>query len=164
MSDTALIRVESGVDCAACHESMDRLAWRSHYRTRAHRDALVRLRQATGYQAAIGQWTQVTVDSGPPWPLHLQMQADVELGRSKYVATLYRPLGAPDMSGAYGISRGAFAQGIRVAAMEAVMQAGTGGSRYWRGESYLGFPEAMRNVEAAFAADRPGEYPVEVTQ
>jgi hypothetical protein len=149
MSDTALIRVKLGVDCAACHESMDRLAWRSHYRTRAHRDALVRLRQATGYQAAIGQWTEVSIDSGPPWPLHLQMQADVELGRSKYVATLYRP----DLT----LEQRAM---LRVLAFSPDPR----GRLYWRGESYLGFPEAMRNVEAAFAADHPGEYPVEVTQ
>ena len=146
MSDMRLTRVESGVDCAACHVSMTADAWPSHYRTRAHRTALARLRQATGYQAAIGQWTQVRVDVGPPWPLHLQMQAD-----GKFVATLYRPLdGHPDLSGAYGISRGAFRQGLRVAAMQTV----AGGARYWRGESYIGFDEAMRNAASALAAER----------
>ena len=125
MSD--LTSIVAMAECAACRETMLSDRWPSHYRTRAHREALARRRsvseQADGFMSAVGRWGTVQ-----GWPVHLQRQVD-----GKWVATIYRP----DATGT----------ALAVAAIR-----GTDGTLYWRGESYQGLDEALRNAAAAMAA------------
>ena len=93
-------------------------------------------------RSIVSQWTSVVVN-GTEYPILLSRQPEV--GRIKYVATIYEPevslgrtvLTEPDRYGARRIDR--------EATVAALMKPGL----YWRGESYLGMDEALRNAAAA---------------
>jgi hypothetical protein len=132
--------------CPVCPGS-EFTSWASHYRTRAHREALARRRQARGYALAMGTWAAIRVD-GAAWPVHLQVQCD-----GKYVATIYEPsVGPVDLSAFYGSDRDTFLLGLKAAAFQLAK-----GARHWRGESYAGLDEALHNAAMLLAtSDIPG--------
>jgi hypothetical protein len=132
--------------CPVCPDSQF-ASWASHYRTRAHRESLARRRQAGGYALAMGTWTAIRVD-GAAWPVHLQVQGD-----GKYIATIYEPsVGPVDLSAFYGSDRDTYLFGLKAAAMQLASD-----TRHWRGESYAGIDEALRNAAMVLASsDIPG--------
>ena len=92
-------------------------------------------------RSIVSQWTSVVVN-GTEYPILLTRQHEVD--RVKYVATIYDPtaigsakLSKPDRYGAVHVDRGS--------TIAALMKLGL----YWRGESYLGMDEALRNATAA---------------
>jgi hypothetical protein len=70
-------------------------------------------------------------------------------GDHKFVATIYAPPAAP----VTWRDRNQYSRLDFAATMAALFEA-SGRSHYWRGESFIGFDEAMRNAAAALAAER----------
>ncbi len=132
--------------CPACPGS-EFTSWPSHYRTRAHRESLARrqavARQADAFMSAVGRWTSLHVDDAD-WPLHLQREAD-----GKWVATIYPPDALDAVLGAAAQRVVRYAPNSPLAQAQAESRT----PRYWRGESYAGLDEALRNAALALTTE-----------
>ena len=97
----------------------------------------------------VSRWTSVKVEAVEYPILLTEMLEEANppsSGRRKYIATIYDPaaigsakLEPPDRYGQVHVDRAATIEGL--------MKPGL----YWRGESYLGFEEALRNAAAAMS-------------
>ncbi len=134
--------------CPACPGS-EFASWPSHYRTRAHREALARrrevARQADAFMSAVGRWTSLRI-ADADWPLHLQREAD-----GKWVATIYPPgvLAATFIVAAQRLVRYVPNSPLDQARSEYSPRV----PHYWRGESYAGLDEALRNAALALQVE-----------